>query len=96
MAALSTLPDSWVSVEGADFGEEGASYVRVTVRSEMPSKIEILADSIGEKPVAVLEIPACGTDTEVAAKLPEPLTGTHDLYFRFTESDTMLLEWQFQ
>ena len=58
--------------------------------------VEIIPDSAVGEPAAVLEIPACETDTEVTADLPKPMTGIHDLYFRFTESGTALLEWQFQ
>ena len=59
-------------------------------------KIEIIPDSAGGEPAAVLEIQACETDMDVMAELPAPLAGMHDLYFRFTESGTALLEWQFQ
>ena len=96
MAVVCIAPGGWVSVAGADFGKEGASSVRLTVRSEAPGKIEILTDSTGSKPAAILEIPACETDTEVTADLAESLTGMHDLYFRFDGSGTSLLEWQFQ
>lgn len=96
MMALSTSPDGWIAVAGADFGETGASSVRLCVRAEVSGKIEIIPDSAGSEPAAVLEIPACETDTSVTADLPAPLAGTHDLYFRFTESGTALLEWQFQ
>ena len=96
MMAVSTAPDGWVAVAGADFGEAGASSVRLSVRAEVPARIEIIPDSAVGEPAAVLEIPACETDTEVTADLPKPMTGIHDLYFRFTESGTALLEWQFQ
>ena len=96
MAAVSTSPDGWTAVTGADFGSEGVSSVRMTVRSEVPAKIEILTDSENGEPAAVLEIPACERDTEITAELPAPLSGIHDLYFRFTESGTAVLEWQFR
>ena len=96
MAVISTTPDGWVAVAGADFGEEGASAVRAVVRSEVPAKLEILPDSDTAEPIAILEIPACEADTEISAELPEKLTGLHDLYFRFTDSGVSLLEWQFQ
>ena len=96
MVAVSTTPGGWVAVAGADFGEEGAASVRVTVRSEVPARIEILPDSADGEPAAVIEIPACDTDTEATAELTELLTGKHDVYFRFSESGTALLEWQFR
>ena len=96
MAAVSTSPGGWIAAAGADFGTAGAASVRVKVRSEVPAEIEILADREDNDPFAVLEIPACDGETEITADLPAPLSGTHDLYFRFTESGTALLEWQFR
>ena len=96
MAVISTSPDGWAAVAGVGFGSEGASSVRVVVRSEVPAGIEIVPDSVDGEPAAVLRIPACEEDTEFTVDLLSALTGTHDLYFRFTESGTALLEWQFR
>ncbi len=96
MAAVSTTPGGWVAVAGADFSEKGASSVRVTVRSEVPARIEVLPGNAEGEPAAVLEIPACDTDTEITAELAVPLSGVHDIYFRLTEDGTALLEWQFR
>ena len=96
MAAVSTAPGGWIAAAGADFGEKGASSVRVTARSEVPARIEILPDNAEGEPAAVLEIPACDTDTEITAELTVPLSGVHDIYFRLTEDGTALLEWQFR
>ena len=96
MAVLSTTPDSWVAVFGADFGADGACSVRAAVRSEVPAKIEILTDIENAEPIAILDIPACETDREVTAELNDTLKGMHNLYFRFTDSGVSLLEWQFQ
>ena len=96
MASISTSPDGWVCVTGADFGDKGAGSFRMTVRSEVPGGIEILKDDVNSEPILSLEIPAGNADTEISANLPCALTGTHDLYFRFTESGISLLEWRFQ
>ena len=96
MATVSTTSDGWVAVADADFGDKGASSIRILVRSEVPAKIEILPDSDASEPAAVLDIPACETDTEVTAELLHALTGTHDLYIRFMDSGIALLEWQFR
>ncbi len=96
MAAVSAVPDGWIAVSGADFGDTGASSVCLTVRSEVPATIAILPDSDSSEPAAILEIPASETDMEVTAELPSVLNGTHDLYFRFSESGVALLEWQFR
>ena len=95
MAAVSTAAGGWIAVAGADFGKEGASSAQLLVRSEAPGQIEIVTDSSAGEPVALLEIPACAEDTEITAELPAKLAGTHDLYFRFSESGISLLEWQF-
>ena len=94
--ALSTTSGGWIAVAGADFGSEGASSVRLLVRSEVPSRIEIIPDSAEGVPVVTLDIPVCTEDAVVRAEIPEPLSGIHDLYFRFTERGTSLLEWQFE
>ena len=96
MVAVSEEPQGWVAVSGADFGEKGAASVRVKVRSEKVARIEIIPDSIGNEPIATLEIPASETDTEVTVVPDQPLTGIHDIYFRFSETGTTLVEWQFE
>ena len=68
----------------------------MTARSEVPARIEILPDNAEGEPAAVLEIPACDTDTEITAELTVSLSGMHDIYFRLTEDGTALLEWQFR
>ena len=96
MAAVSTASGGWIAVAGADFGEKSAAGIRMTVRSEIGAKTEIVPDTADGEPAAVLEIPACEGDTEVTAGLPVPLAGKHDLYFRFTESGVRLVSWQFE
>ena len=96
MAAVSLLPDGWVSLAGVDLGDNGVSFIHMTVRSEVPAGIEILTDSENGEPAAVLGIPECEQDTEITAELPVPLSGIHDLYFRFTDSGISLLEWRFR
>ena len=96
MAAVSTAPDGFVAVSGTDFGPEGAEMLRMTVRSEVPARIDLLADGMEGDPVISVEIPACETDTEAAAELTASLRGKHDLYFRFSESGISLLEWEFK
>ncbi len=46
--------------------------------------------------IATLEIPASETDMEVIAVSDKPLTEIHDIYFRFSETGTTLVEWQFE
>ena len=96
MAAVSIASGGWIAISEADFGPQGAEAVRLQIRSEIPSEIEIIPDDPEGEPVAVLTVPACETDTEINGKLELPLTGTHNLYFRFSESGITMLEWQFQ
>jgi arabinoxylan arabinofuranohydrolase len=96
MAVVSEEPQGWVAVSGADFGEKGVTSVRMTVRSEKAARIEIIPDSIGNEPIAVLVIPASETNTEVAVIPDKQLTGIHNIFFRFSEAGTTLVEWQFE
>ena len=68
----------------------------MTARSEKAARIEVIPDSLGNEPIATLEIPASETDTEVTVVPDQPLTGIHDIYFRFSETGTTLIEWQFE
>ena len=95
MAVQSVQTGGWIAVAGVDFGNTGAASVRMRVRSEKQSRIEIIPDDVGNTPAAVIEIPAGEGDLEVSTSLTEALTGLHDLYFRFAESGISLLEWEF-
>ena len=75
---------------------EGKQADPGTARSEKAARIEVIPDSLGNEPIATLEIPASETDMEVIAVSDKPLTGIHDIYFRFSETGTALVEWQFE
>ena len=96
MAAVSMAPGGWIAVAGVDFGNQGASAVRITARSETPGSIEVMSGSADGIHIATLDVEACEEDTEIRAEIQGPLTGKHDLYFRFTESSMQLIEWQFE
>jgi len=96
MMTVSTSSGGWVALSGVDFGDTGASSVRITARSEVPAKIEILTDSLDDRPAATMDIPAAAEDIEIQAAFQTKITGIHDLYFRFTERGTGITEWQFQ
>ena len=74
----------------------GAGLSLACVRAEVPSRIEIVTDDPEAAALVTIEVAAVTEDTEVHAELPVRLNGTHDLYFRFTESGVSLLEWQFE
>ena len=96
MAVVSTVSGGWTAVTGVEFGNDGAEAVRLCVRAEVPSRIEIVTDDPEAAALVTIEVAAVTEDTEVHAELPVRLNGTHDLYFRFTESGVSLLEWQFE
>ena len=75
MMTVSTTPGGWVCVSGADFGTEGAGKIRAAVRSEVPGRIEVAADSPDGQAIAAMEIPACEENTEVEAVLSVQVAG---------------------
>ena len=77
------------------FGAEGAGAVKLTWTAPEDAKIEILLDSLDGEPAASIDLPAAGEARAELFALPETITGTHDLYFRFTQSNVNLLQWQF-
>ncbi|MBR5111125.1 MAG: endo-1,4-beta-xylanase [Clostridia bacterium] len=93
MMAVSTVAGGWIGIAGADFGADGANRVVLTYAAPEGASIEILLDSPENSPAARIALPAL---SETAAfDLPEPITGVHDLYFRFSQADMALLQWQF-
>jgi len=95
MAAVSTAAGGWVAVAGVDFGDAGAGFLRVLAQADAPAEIDVLTDSLEGEPVVTLAIPAGKEAAEGIWTLPAPLTGTHDLYFRFSEEKMVLTQWEF-
>ena len=96
MAVISRTSGSWIAVAGVDFGESGAHSVQIIARSAAASKVEITVDDPAGQAAAMLSLPACDEYTTIVSEIQAELKGKHDLYFRFTESGTVLLEWQFR
>ena len=95
MLVKSTAPGGWAGIAGVDFGKEGAKSVQFLYTADEGAKIEILLDDLQGEAVAFLELPASSEANSQVFSLPQEITGTHDLYFRFLQKDTALLEWQF-
>ncbi len=96
MLVRSRLASGWIGVSGADFGAEGAIGVNLRFMAKEGAKLEILLDDLNNKPAAVISLPAASEARSELFLLPEAFTGIHDLYFRFSQPDTALLQWQFQ
>ena len=95
MLVRSTGKGGWIAVAGADFGADGAGSVSLTYTAGEGAKIELLLDSLDGKPAAVFALSAAQEAKSEQFALPETVTGVHDVYFRFTQPDTCLLQWQF-
>jgi arabinoxylan arabinofuranohydrolase len=95
MLVRSTAPGGWIGIAGVDCSQDGASGLKLTWISEESAKIEILLDSLESDPIAAIDLPAAGEARSELFALPETVTGTHDLYFRFTQPNVSLLSWQF-
>ena len=95
MLVRSRLAGGWVGVAGVDFGTDGAGGVQLDFMAGEGAQIEILLDSLDAEPAAVIALPAASEARSELFSLPETITGTHDLYFRFTQADTSLLQWRF-
>nr|SIP63107.1 Endo-1,4-beta-xylanase A precursor (EC 3.2.1.8) [uncultured bacterium] len=95
MLVRSTAAGGWIGIAGVDFGQDGAGGVKLTWKTAKSAKIEILLDSLDSDPAASIDLPAASEARSELFSLPETVTGVHDLYFRFTQPNVSLLEWQF-
>ena len=95
MLVKSTAAGGWMAVAGADFGAEGAGSVKLDYTAGEGAKLEILLDDLNAEPVAVIDLPAAAEARSELFSLPQAITGQHDLYFRFSQADMALLQWQF-
>ncbi|MBR3742426.1 MAG: endo-1,4-beta-xylanase [Clostridia bacterium] len=95
MLVRSTASGGWIGIAGVDFGQEGADGVKITWMAEEGAKLEILLDSLDSEPAACIDLSAAGEDRAELFALPETITGVHDLYFRFSQPNVSLLQWQF-
>ena len=95
MLVRSTASGGWIGIAGVDFGAEGAGGIKLTCMAEEGAKLEILLDSLDSEPIAVIDLSAAGEASSELFALPGTVTGVHDLYFRFSQPNISLLQWQF-
>ena len=95
MLVKSIAAGGWIGLAGVDFGTDGAEGVKLAFRAGENAKIEILLDDPDAEPTAVIDLPAASEIRSELFSLPQIITGTHDLYFRFSQPDIALLQWQF-
>ena len=76
-------------------GADGAGGVKLDYTAGDGAKLEILLDDLNAEPVAVIDLPAAAEARSELFSLPQTIIGTHDLYFRFSQADMALLQWQF-
>ena len=74
------------------FSEESSQYFAATVCES--GCIEVRLDAPDGKCAAAIEFD-CDAPTGVYTALPEGISGAHDVYFVFSESDIGFYDWQF-
>ena len=83
---------SWMMVEGADFGTQGASSVTVTARSKAGMGICVYA---GDDKVAEFKTAASDDFAEAVFDLSNKVTGKKDIRFVFDGSEGEIRSWKF-
>ena len=83
---------SWMSIEGVDFGTQGASSVTVTARSENGMGICVFA---GSEKVAEFKTAASAEFAEATFDLSSKVTGKHDIRFVFDGAKGEVRCWKF-
>ena len=78
----------YVKVKSVDFGTTGARSVLMAVRKVHASGFIQVCIDTQSNIVGTVNVPESGEWTEVRADLDQPVTGIHDIYFRFRATDT--------
>ena len=78
----------YVKVKSVDFGTTGARSVLMAVRKVHASGFIQVCIDTQSNIVGTVNVPESGEWTEVRADLDQPVTGIHDVYFRFRATDT--------
>ena len=82
---------AWVFVKGVDFGQRAK---KISVTAGGKGRIELRLDERESMPVLTVEADGeCKASSVDISELK--LTGVHDLYFVFSETDVCLATWQF-
>ncbi len=97
MIVADMLPGSWISVSGADFGEDGAAEVEVKALSEGAGAIKICLDTPASEAVGYVDVSGADADelTTITASLDKKITGEHAVFFVFSGDPFRLYSWKF-
>ena len=94
MAVRSTDAGGWTAVAGVDFGDAGASGIRLVYRSPKDSAIAAAAEKPLSAPLGTARIEAAGEWREAVLSFGQRVTGTLTLFLRFEDPGVELCEWQ--
>jgi arabinoxylan arabinofuranohydrolase len=94
-AAQSTASGGWIGISQVDFGDEGAASLSLRWISEKDGAVSILLDDWQAEPFAKISLNKTDAWKEEAFSLPQEISGTHDLYIRFSQPGILLEQWQF-
>ena len=94
MMAVSTAPGGWIGIAGVDFSG-GASGLSLEYTAPEGAFVEILLDDPRGEPAETFALAETADARAASFRLKQPLSGTHDLYFRFTKRGVSLLKWRF-
>ena len=87
---------SWISVSGADFGNEKPFEVSVKVCGEGTGAIRVSLDSPDGEVMAYIPVQPEGEEVEdVFVSLMNVPSGVHDIFFTFVGTGYELLSWRF-
>lgn len=88
----------FVKLQGVEFGEQGASKVKATVRTNGKSGvIRVTAKFLNGDVLAYLPVEPDGQEETVCtATLDQTVTGLNDIYFTFHGEGYEVVDWQFE
>lgn len=92
-AVVSVERGSWISIQGADFGETGAAEFFAETSGR--GRLEVRFDSLSAEPAVYLAL-TDDENGENGVKLSAPVSGVHDIYILFGEPKMSLKSWYFK
>jgi len=90
-AAKTVEKGAWLYVKGVDFGESSEVFTAIVKGS---GRAEVYLDAMGTPLTAAIEFEN-GEYKGVYSKLSQPVSGVHDVYIMFNDTDICLDSWQF-
>lgn len=88
----------FVKLQGVDFGDQGATTVKATVRTNgKDGVIRVTTQFVNGAVAGYLPVKSDGNETTTCeAKLDAPLTGLQDVYFTFSGEGYEIVDWIFE